>query len=73
MEFSGIPDGVTVTLDSWLTDRANFDLKSTDKDRTAPTAGQNATKISPSTVDSEDGEATVTLVGTLVPRVEDTS
>ena len=69
LEFSGIPDGVTVTLDSWLTDKANFDLKSTDKDRTPPTAGQNKTGISPSTVDSEDGEVTVTLEGTVIPEV----
>ena len=40
LEFSGIPEGVTVNLDSWLTGKANFDLKSTDPDRTPPTAGQ---------------------------------
>ena len=34
LEFSGIPEGVVVNLDSWLTDKANFDLKSTDSDRT---------------------------------------
>ena len=69
LEFSGIPEGVTVTLDSWLTGKANFDLKSTDSDRTPPTAGQNKTKIDPVTVDSEDGEVTITLEGTPIDEV----
>ena len=67
LEFSGIPDGVTVTLDSWLTSKANNDKKSTDPTRTSPTAGQNQTEISPITVDSEEGEVTVTLMGTELP------
>ena len=63
LEFSGIPEGVKVNLDSWLTDEANYDKK--EDDRTiALTAGQNETSILPSTVDSEDDEVVVTLMGT---------
>ena len=64
LEFSGIPDGVKVNLDSWLTDKANYDKKSTDTTRTAPTAPQNETPIAPASVDSEDNEVTITLIGT---------
>ena len=35
LEFSGIPEGVKVNLDSWLTDKANYDLAEGRYDRTA--------------------------------------
>ena len=70
LEFSGIPEGVKVKLDSWLTDKANYDLAADDDDRTPPTAGQNETAITPSSVDSEEDEVTVSLVGAVIPEVE---
>ena len=69
LEFSGIPEGVKVNLDSWLTDKANYDLAEDDKDRTAPTADQNEAATTPSSVDSEEDEVTVALIGSLIPAV----
>ena len=71
LEFSGIPEGVKVNLDSWLTDKANYDLEADDDDRIPPTAGQNETAIAPSSVDSEEDEVTVTLMGTMLPGEDD--
>ena len=66
LEFSGIPEGVEVDLDSWLTGKANFDLKSTDPDRTDPMDPENETPLDTTVVDSEDGEVTIALMGTLI-------
>ena len=66
LEFSGIPEGVEVKLDSWLTGKANFDKKSTDTTRTPPTAPENETSLDTTVVDSEEGEVTVALMGTAI-------
>ena len=64
LEFEGIPEDVTITLDGWLTTKKNYEKDMPDP---AVLASQNAIMgISPTTVDADDDEATVTLVGTAV-------
>ena len=67
LEFEGIPDGFDVTLDGWLTTKANYEKSATDSTRTSPTAAQNEIQgITPVTVKDDTNKATVTLVGTAV-------